>query len=125
MIKQLTVLAAVTLAPSLSAQETQVVPDLPNLTLEQKTALRCSVAFALVHNGQKAGDAYLQDYAELGERGLEFAVQATAQLMDEAGVDREGLSLLVNREAEELRGNPQAVRDVMPACVMLLDASGL
>lgn len=125
MIKSLMSLAALTLAASSTAQEAEVDPSLPDLTMEQETALRCGVAFALVQNGKVAGDASVQDYPEPGERGREFFVRTTAQLMEQTGANREAVGMLVIREVKSLKNNPQALREIMPACMMMLDASGL
>ena len=45
--------------------------------------------------------------------------------MDEAGLDREGITALMEAEAQDLVGTPGRIDAVMPACLALLDASGL
>ena len=113
-------LALAVLVPALQAQ----TPPTSKLDVRQKTALRCSVAFALVAEGQAKGDPAMTDYPPLGERGREFFVRSSAQLMDETGMDREQIAALLASEIEELRA-PGALKDVMPPCLLLLDASGL
>ncbi len=120
----LAALAAVTASP-LAAQEAAAAPDLPDLTMEQQTALRCGVAFAVVAQAQKAGDPSVAQYPSVGERGREFFVRTTASLMEQTGAGREAIGMLVIREVKALTDDPAAVEAVMPACMMLLDASGL
>jgi hypothetical protein len=121
----LAMLAAILIASPAIAQETETSPELPVLTMEQETSLRCGVAFAVVHAEKDAGKPEFADYPELGERGREFFVRSTAQLVESTGADREVVGMLVVREARGFIEKPQAVHDVMPACLMVLDASGL
>ena len=106
-------------APALAAS------PLPDLTLEQASALRCSVAFGLVNQAQRAGNGSASDYPVMAQRGQEFFVRTTARLMDETGADRETVMALVMREHAALGETPGQVDDVMPACLLMLDASGL
>ena len=108
------------LVPAAQAQQ----PAAPELTLQQKTALRCSTAFALVAEGQARGDPAVAQYPPLGERGREFFVRSSAQIMDETGLSREAVAALLAAEIEALR-EPGALDGVMPPCLLLLDASGL
>lgn len=94
------------------------------LDVSQRTALRCSVAFALVAEGQAQGDPAMAAYPELGTRGREFFVRNAAQIMDEAGLDRDAVAGLFAGELNELRADG-ALEAVMPPCLLLLDASGL
>ena len=100
-------------------------PALPALTLEQASALRCSVAFGLVHKGQNAGDAAMAGYPLMAQRGQEFFVRTAAKLMDELGADRDTIMALVQHESGELSSSPERLDEVMPPCLMMLDASGL
>lgn len=113
-------LAALASAP-LAAQDSSAAP---RLSLEQQTALRCSAAFALVADAQARGDAEARSLPPLQQRGREFFVRFSAQLMDETGMDRQQVAALLSAEALSLRGEGQ-VKQVMPACLLLLDASGL
>ena len=81
------------------AQATTGAPPLPKLTLEQSSALRCSVAFGLVHQAQRAGDGSASDYPVMAQRGQEFFVRTTARLMDETGADRETVPSLFAENA--------------------------
>nr|WP_240048848.1 hypothetical protein [Parerythrobacter lutipelagi] len=94
------------------------------LSLEQQTALRCSAAFAIVADGQTRGNAKAARFPPLGQRGREFFVRASARLMDETGMDREAVAALLSMEARKLRED-DTLEDAMPACLLLLDASGL
>lgn len=116
--------AAAALAGLVPAAAQAQQPAAPELTIQQKTALRCSTAFALVAEGQARGDPAMADYPPLGERGREFFVRSSAQLMDETGMSREAVAALLAAEIEALR-EPGALDGVMPPCLLLLDASGL
>ena len=61
----------------------------------------------------------------MAPRGQEFFVRATARLMDDLGADRETIMALVKRESADLLDTPERIDEVMPACLMMLDASGL
>ena len=98
---------------------------LPDLTLEQSGALRCSVAFGLVPKAQRAGADGAAGYPVLAARGQEFFVRTTARLMDELGADRRTIMGLVMREHTALAETPEQLDEVMPACLMQLDAAGL
>jgi len=113
-------LALVALAPAAYAQQAPA----PSLTIEQRTALRCSVAFALVAEGQARGDAEMAAYPALGDRGREFFVRTSARIMDETGLNREAVAGILAAEVESLR-EKGALDQVMPPCLLLLDASGL
>ena len=115
---------AALVSPALASTAQAQQPAAPALTLQQNTALRCSVAFALVAEGQARGDPAMAGYPPLGERGREFFVRSSAQLMDETGLSREAVAALLAAEIEALR-EPGALDGVMPPCLLLLDASGL
>lgn len=113
------------LAPvALTFAQAASAPALPALTPEQAGALRCSVAFGLVHKGQRQGVAAFAKYPVMAERGQEFFVRTTARLMDDLGVDRDTIMALVKRESAAL-GTPDRVGEVMPGCLTMLEASGL
>lgn len=99
--------------------------ELPDLTLEQSSSLRCSVAFGLVHRAQNSGEEAAASYPVMAERGQEFFVRITAQLMDQLGASRETIMGLVMREHAALKESPERVDEVMPACLLMLDAAGL
>ena len=98
----------------------------PQLSLEQATGLRCGVAFALVAQGQQAGDPAALAYPAMNPRGKEFFVRFMAALMEDPRFSRDLVTSLAMRETQELaRGGPEALSAVMPACLQLLDLSGL
>ena len=72
------------------------------------------------------GNAANTDWPDLlaNDRGREFFVRTVAKLMDDTGIAREGIALRGRKEAEKLR-DPAELEAVMPACLMMLDASGL
>lgn len=98
--------------------------DAPKLSLEQKTSLRCSAAFAIVADGQARGNADALEYPALAERGREFFVRSSARLMDDAGLDRAQISKLMQIEAQDLWDKGE-VEQIMPSCLLLLNASGI
>lgn len=107
-------LLALPLSPIATAQDA-VAP----LNLEQRMLLRCSAAFATVAQGQANGDAAAFAYPDLRERGQEFFVRASAQVMDEAGLDRARLAEVLTTEAQDIRDSG-TLAQVMPACLSLL-----
>jgi hypothetical protein len=94
------------------------------LTLEQSTSLRCSAAFALVAHGQSMGNAEAKKWPAMEERGREFFVRTTARLMEDTGLTREAVTELMAKEAQNLV-DENSLEKVMPACLLMLDASGL
>lgn len=126
MKRLLTALLLCALAAPASAQ------DLPRLTIEQQTLLRCSATFALVAGEQAKGDPAALRYPTLGERGREYFVRSAAKLTDELGVPRETVMALLNREAGRVKaeraaaGDPAEITDrIMRTCLVSLIASGL
>ena len=120
-------------ATLLLVQQTQPVPglperpaNLPELNAEQTANLRCAVNFAMLAEGQKKGFERALAYPKLGDRGQEFFVRVMAQLMDEAQLSRDDVEALTAYEVQLLRAaGPDGLDAVMPACLSLLDASGL
>jgi len=94
------------------------------LNIQQQTALRCSLAIAMAAEQQRAGTPADPAWPDLTERGREFFVRSLAQLMEDTGLTREGLVERARPELESLRKSGQLAQ-VMPACLLLLDASGL
>lgn len=103
---------------------TAQVAEPPALTLQQQTSLRCAAAFALVHRDRNAGTASYPDYPDMEVRGKEFFVRAGAQLIDETGIDRVQFESMILAEMEALSGE-QRLAEIMPGCLLLLDASGI
>ncbi len=103
------------------AQDTGASPD---LTLQQKTALRCSAAFAIVAERQANGDEQAASYPAMAQRGREFFVRSSAQLMDQTGMSRDQVAGLLYVEAQDLEKG-DGIERIMPSCLLLLDASGL
>ena len=104
------VLALLGVSASLQAQ--QPAP----LSLEQRMSLRCSAAFALVAHGQANGDARALAYPRLGDDAREFFVRAAAQVMDEAGLDEEGIRAALAAEAQDLVDH-DSIAPVMEVCL--------
>jgi hypothetical protein len=103
----------------------QAAPATPApINQEQRALMRCAAAFAVVAGNQAKGEASAQQWPTLGTRGREFFVRAMAQLMDQTGLDREGISTLVSAEARAMAAKGE-VDQVMPACLTMLEASGV
>jgi len=113
-------LAALVLAAQGAAPSAPAAP----MSIAQQSALRCSVAIAMAAEQQRAGQASGKDWPDLTIRGREFFVRSLAKLMDEAQLTRPMLSAHAQREAALLE-EPGRLADVMPACLLLLEASGL
>lgn len=105
------------------APENRSVQATP-LTLEQTTSLRCSAAFALVSYGQSQGNADALKWPVKEAPAREFFVRTTANLMEETGLSREAVTTLMADEAQGLVEG-EALEKVMPACLLMLEASGM
>ncbi|GGD64330.1 hypothetical protein GRI62_12055 [Erythrobacter arachoides] len=118
MIRLFAALALVAVPAALSAAG-QDAP--PALSLEQRMLVRCSAAFAITAHGQETGDAAVQSYPDLRQRGREFFVRASARVMEEAGLDRAAVAAALSAEARDIRTRG-TLAQVMPACLPLLPA---
>ena len=121
----LTFLAPIALTLAQAAGPAGPAAQLPPLSLEQGSALRCAVAFGLVHKGQRVDDPAMTAYPVMAQRGQEFFVRTTARLMDELDADRDTIMALVMRETGALSAEPARLAEVMPPCLLMLDASGV
>jgi len=118
--RPLIALALIT-APTLAPAQASAQSHAPQLSLDHRMLLRCSAAFALVANGQENGNAEALRYPDLSQRGREFFVRASAQVMDEAGLDRAQIAAALSAEAQDLWDNG-TLEQVMPVCLGLLPA---
>lgn len=115
--------AALGLAASLAAaQEAAPLPS-PSapLNLEQRMLLRCSAVFALGARAQEDGSAQASAWPPLAEAGREFFILASAQVMDEASLDRAAISARLFHEANEIAA-AGTLATLMPVCLPMLDA---
>jgi len=110
-------------APEEPAAAIQTLKPPQALTQQDRAALRCSAAFALVGARDTQADGE-QDVDNIKERGREFFVQSLATIMDERGLDRAAIEQAVRAEAKALSESKE-VDAVMPACLLMLQASGL
>ncbi|WAT17447.1 hypothetical protein OZN62_11015 [Aurantiacibacter sp. MUD11] len=106
---------AVSAPPPVLAQQA----DLPQVSLDHRMLLRCSAAFALVAFAQASGNETGTRYPDVTESGREFFVRASAQVMDEAGLDRTQIEALLNAEAQAL-WDEGSIDQVMPVCLPML-----
>ena len=102
----------------------QDAPAADALPADQQGAIRCSAAFALVAERQRQGDEAALVYPPVGERGREFFVRTGARLMDETGMTRDAVEARLRTQAGVILAEG-SLDEIMPACLMLLDASGL
>ncbi len=102
----------------------QTTDPSPALTMEQSGAVKCSAAFAIVSYRQVNGDEQAIQYGQIDERGREFFVRTLAKLSDETGMDRDAVAEIVTDEAQKLLDEDQ-IDNVMPACLLMLEASGI
>jgi len=116
--------AAIGLAAQATAPVPPATPPATPLSQENQALVRCSAAFALVSFGQESGNADAQKWPAIDPRGREFFVRALAQVMDETGLQRDAVAGLVQAEAQRLLDEEQ-VDAVMPACLTMLEASGV
>ena len=113
-------------APSQSASlaPDSATPAPAKLTAENRAALRCSAAFAIVTQRAGSGESNVQQQAELRVRGREFFVLTLAGLMDEHSLDRAAIEREVRAEVQKLSASGEADQ-IMPACLLMLQAAGL
>ncbi|MGB3472131.1 MAG: hypothetical protein WBA51_15035 [Erythrobacter sp.] len=93
------------------------------LTSENRAVIRCSAAFAIV-GARQVRDGDKSQWPEIGTRGREFFVVAMAGMMDEHALGREQITKLVRDEAIRLN-EAKEVDTVMPACLLMLQSSGI
>ena len=105
-------------------QQPEATAPLPELPMPEATALRCATAFGLATKRQKHGDATALQWPNIEERGREFFVNSLQQIMLEHDLAEQQVQSLVIRELADLE-QPGKLADVMPGCLLLLDASGL
>ena len=117
-------LTLVLLAAALAVPAAAQPAPAPRLSLEHRMMLRCSAAFALVAYRQDSGDAEALQYPPLKERGSEYFVRASARVMEEAGLDRDGVSEALRVEAQDLLKD-RTLSAVMPVCLTALEQAGL
>lgn len=132
-MKRLLAAACALALPAASACAADPAPPTPQpgMTLEQKTLLRCSAAFAIVASEQARGVESARAWPPLSERGKEFFVQSGARLMDELQLTQEQVQALYKAEVSRLQDESGKAADpkkmvagIMQPCLLLLDASG-
>ncbi|MEM7701721.1 MAG: hypothetical protein AAF251_07260 [Pseudomonadota bacterium] len=92
----------------------------PSFNAEDRAALRCAAAFAIVtaRTGKDAPEP------ELRARGQEFFIVTLAGLMDEYNLDRTQIESAVRAEVVALQKSDEADK-IMPACLLMLQSAGL
>ena len=121
---------AATLAAISAGDPAATLPD-PNpdsggavsaLSLDEQEKLRCAATFALVAGLQQRQQE--TPFPVLGTRGQEYFLQATAEVMDSAGLNRKDLTERLQALAATL-AEPGRLEAAMPSCLASLDSSGL
>ncbi len=99
--------------------------SLADLPIQQATAPRCGIAFAIVQGWQDQADPRGEAWPAINQgKGREFFVVAMARLSDDYNLTNEDVTRLTLAEVERLSAqNGQAVSAMMPACLTLLDIS--
>lgn len=134
----MTVLASISASVLLTLQAAPPAPDSPDaaaptitdlsqLPIEQAAAPRCGVAFAIMEGIQQAGDERAKQWPDIETSGgREFFVQAVGKLMADNGLDEQSVLNLVEREVARLSSdNYERAHEMMPPCLLMLEASGL
>lgn len=124
-------LSASLLAPLLALQAAPAAAEKPatlaDVPIEQATAPRCGIAFAVVQDWQAKGDPRGAEFPALAEtRGREFFVVAMARLMDSFSLEQADVTRLVQAEvARHGEDGGEAIASMMPACLALMAATTL
>jgi hypothetical protein len=119
------------LAPALLAQAAAAPPppitDLAQLPVTEATGPRCAIAFAIVGQWQKAGEARGRQWPDMASSDArEFFVQTMAGLMDAQRLDRAALQVIIARESQRLQAEGDArIAAMMPACLDVKQAARL
>ncbi|MBB3033766.1 hypothetical protein [Alteriqipengyuania lutimaris] len=129
MIANLLPLVFLALQPATAADGPAAPPastekEAVSLPADQQGAIRCSAAFALIAERQRLGEEAALEYPPLAERGREFFVQASARVMDESELDRAAISAQLRSQAQSIVAEG-TLDQIMPPCLMLLEASGI
>jgi hypothetical protein len=112
-------------APAMAIEsQSALVAARAKLSRDQGVLVRCSAAFALHARLAAEGKADPALPASLAGRGKEYFVRAGAQLIDEAGLSREEVTLLMEDEISHL-ADPVVLAATLPGCIRSLEASGL
>lgn len=123
-------LAAFVIALPAIAAEPPEPASQPQLTLDERTLLRCSAAFAIIASEQARGVERALAWPPLAERGKEYFVRAGAKLMEAHQLDDADVTALYRAEVNRLQdesgeaSDPQAVvRAIMQPCLLSLELS--
>lgn len=123
-------LAACSLAQPAIAAEPHELPTDPQLTLDERTLLRCSAVFAIIAYEQGQGVESALAWPPLAERGKEYFVQAGAKLMEAHHLSDADVTALYRAEIKRLQdesgeaADPQAlVTAIMQPCLLSLELS--
>lgn len=125
----LSIIAALSAPFALQAATPAPAPTKPatfaDLSIEEATAPRCGVAFAIVQGWQAAGDARGGAWPNMHEaRAGEFFISAMVRLIDTYSLERSDVVQLVEAErARHQTGDFASVEAMMPGCLILLGST--
>lgn len=117
-------------APAITPQSAPAaaITSLDELPIEESTAPRCGVAFAVVSGWQKDNDPRGAIYPDMeAQGGREFFVRSIANLMEGRELTRENVSEMIAREVTNLDSTEGAARieAMMPTCLLMKQSAGL
>lgn len=117
-------LQAVSPPPSAAPAKPTSFADLP---IEQATGPRCGFAFAIVQGWQEAADPRGGNWPNMEEaQAREFFLTAIVRLIDDYDLQRGDVTQMVESEtATHQADNFARIEAMMPACLALLEASGV
>lgn len=125
----LSLIAALTAPFALQAATPAPEPAKPStfadLSIEEATAPRCGVAFAIVQGWQGAGDVRGGAWPDMQEAGArEFFLSAMVRLIDSYSLERSDVVQLVQAERARHQATDFAsVEAMMPGCLILLGSA--
>lgn len=121
----ISLLSTLALPLALQAAAPEKPASFEDLSVEEATAPRCGVAFAIAQGWQEAGDARGESLPDMEDANArEFFLTAMVRLIDRYSLERADVTALVQAETARHRANDFAdVASMMPACLVLLDAS--
>ena len=93
------------------------------LPIEEATAPRCGMAFAIVQGWQEADDTRGKQWPSMAEANArEFFLRAMVRLIDQYSLERPDVTRLVEVEQQRHQaGGFASVEAMMPACLALLE----
>ena len=124
-------LLSILFAPLLLVQSAAAPPitmtpaAVPELTGEERYAFDCAVTVGLLAKDQRDGVVGADHWPVVGEKEREYFVRYAAQLMDRYAIGRLQMAELVSEATSRLVPLRDQREEALPACLALIEASGL